>query len=85
MEHEPAHSGDNFLNLLSAEQRALITAIPDRQKKLPAATVEVRQVTTGLEIKDKRVFFQKIRKTANVQFTVQQTVAIVHSATSPTA
>jgi phosphatidylethanolamine-binding protein (PEBP) family uncharacterized protein len=36
-------SGENFLNLLSAEQRANITVIPDRQKKLLAETVEVRQ------------------------------------------
>ena len=36
-------SGESFLNLLSAEQRANITVIPDRQKKLLAETVEVRQ------------------------------------------
>jgi Raf kinase inhibitor-like YbhB/YbcL family protein len=36
-------SGENFLNLLNADQRANITVIPDRQKKLLAETVEVRQ------------------------------------------
>ncbi len=36
-------SGESFLNLLTAEQRANITSIPDRQKKLLAETVEVRQ------------------------------------------
>jgi len=36
-------SGENFLNLLTADQRANITSIPDRQKKLLAETVEVRQ------------------------------------------
>ena len=36
-------SGESFLNLLTADQRANITSIPDRQKKLLADTVEVRQ------------------------------------------
>jgi len=36
-------SGENFLNLLTANQRANITSIPDQQKQLLAATVAVRQ------------------------------------------
>jgi phosphatidylethanolamine-binding protein (PEBP) family uncharacterized protein/Spy/CpxP family protein refolding chaperone len=36
-------NGENFLKLLTADQRASITTIPDRQKKLLAETVEVRQ------------------------------------------
>ena len=36
-------SGENFINLLTPDQRANITSIPDRQKKLLAETVEVRQ------------------------------------------
>ncbi len=36
-------SGENFINLLTPDQRANITAIPDRQKKMLAETVEVRR------------------------------------------
>jgi len=36
-------SGESFINLLTPDQRANITTIPDRQKKLLAETVEVRQ------------------------------------------
>ena len=36
-------SGENFINLLTSDQRVNITTIPDRQKKLLAETVEVRQ------------------------------------------
>jgi Spy/CpxP family protein refolding chaperone len=36
-------SSESFLNLLTAEQRALITSIPDRQRKLLAETIEVRR------------------------------------------
>ncbi len=40
---ETGDSGENFLKLLTAEQRENITAIPDQQKKLLAETVEVRR------------------------------------------
>ncbi|HVM61952.1 MAG TPA: hypothetical protein VMV72_13910 [Verrucomicrobiae bacterium] len=36
-------SGVNFLNVLTAEQRALITSIPEQQRKLLAETIEVRR------------------------------------------
>ena len=36
-------SGEGFLNLLTPNQRTNITTIPDQQRKLLAATVEVRQ------------------------------------------
>jgi phosphatidylethanolamine-binding protein (PEBP) family uncharacterized protein/Spy/CpxP family protein refolding chaperone len=36
-------SGEEFLNLLTAEQRGKITSIPDRQRKLLAETVEIRR------------------------------------------
>ncbi len=39
-------SGEGFLNLLTAEQRARITSIPDQQRTLLAETVEVRRATS---------------------------------------
>ena len=42
--------GENFLNLLTADQRVNITTIPDRQRKLLAEIVEVRR-TMSVELR----------------------------------